>query len=395
MRVLITAYIPSHFMQIVPLGWALRASGHQVVVAGMADVVAAAGAAGLPAVRIGTDGGFSAHVKPGHMAKDAVPAEYLTARQLADRRPWDQMGHWWRLLVQDTNHLFTEFAEQWRPDLVVSEMDYNGLITGGLLGVPTVFHRWGPDLLAPLIHHHATGALHDICVDRGLPGGFPAPDLTLDPCPPSLQFEGLPAATHFRYAPYNGVGTVPEWAPATAKRGPRIAVSLGMLGAQTMHEDWSRSLIGTIGAAVAGFEDAEVILPLGTDAADRLGALPPSFRLVDPAPLNLFMDTCDLVIHHGGAGTCLTAASFGVPQLVLAQQHPAYVGCAEQIAGTGAGIALHHDSVTTDPSGVGTAVEALLRDRRYRDSANDLAVGMAGLPSVNDMVGPLEELAGR
>ncbi|GGS05450.1 glycosyl transferase [Streptomyces humidus] len=394
MRVLITAYIPSHFLQIVPLGWALRAAGHQVVVAGLADVAGAAVTAGLPAVRIGTDGGFSAHVRPGHMSKDAAPAEILTARELADRRPWADMSHWWRLLVQDTNHLYTDFARRWKPDLVVSEMDYNGLITAGLVGVPAVFHRWGPDLLAPMIHRHATDALREFCVKAGLPDGFPGPDLTLDPCPPDLQFDGLPAATPVRYAPYNGVGEMPEWARAPRRR-PRVVVSLGMLGAQTMRDEWSESLVACIARAVSGLDGAEVILPLGTANADRLGTLPPSFRLVDPAPLNLFVDDCDLVIHHGGAGTCLTAAHFAVPQLVLAQQHPAYVGCGERVAATGSGLALDHHTVTDDPAAVGAAIDALLGDARYRRGAAQVARDMARLPPVNDMVGRLEELAGR
>ncbi|SDW71235.1 glycosyltransferase/glycosyltransferase [Amycolatopsis xylanica] len=393
MRVMFTAFVPSHFTMMVPLAWALRAAGHEVVVAGMGDIVAAAQAAGLSTHRIGTDGGFSSHVKPGHMAADgageAPPEVPLTAHELAARRPWAQMSRLWPMLVTDLNHLFVDFARGWGADLVVCETDHNGLIAGGVLGVPVVYHRWGPDMLGPLIFEHASVALAEVCGGLGL-GGLPVPDLVVDSCPPGLRFSGLPVAESVRFVPFNGVGEVPLW--FGERRGPRVVVALGLLGGQTLLPEFVRGVVEGVSAAVAGVGGVEVVLPLGVGAVEGLGVLPRCFRVVEPTPLNLFVGECDLVINHGGAGTALTACAYGIPQLVLPQPHAAPVGCAERVVETGVGLSVPYDTVVEDPSSLVAPIRALLEDPRYRENAAAMAAEMATLPGPDELVPTLEAL---
>jgi hypothetical protein len=399
MRILVTAFVPSHFMQMVPTVWALRAAGHEVVVAGMADVVATATTAGLPAVEIGAGtGGFTAQVRPGRLGAVATPAPppgqdgVLTARELAERRPWDKITHFWRSLVEGSALEYAAFGRRWGADLVLCELDFTGLVAAGLLGIPAVLHRWGADLLTPMIHERAREALSDTCAALGLAGGFPFPDLIVDPCPPRLQFPGLPGAVAVRYIPYNGTGRAPGWAHDDGARR-RIFVSLGMLGSQSVEAGWRRSLIGGLVDAVPG--DVEIVLPLGAAAGEELGALPPTVRLTDPVPLNLVLDGCELVVHHGGAGTSLTACAFAVPQLVLPQPHPAHVGCGERVAETGIGLALEPGAVTGDPAALGKAVDTLLREPGYREAAGAMAAELAALPSAHTLAVAFEELVAR
>jgi hypothetical protein len=379
MRVMMTALVPSHLMLMVPCAWALRAAGHDVVVVGMADVVETAKTAGLSTLQIGEGGGFSAHVQ-----RPAPRPEKPAGRTAG---PWDAMAKLWRQLIDNANHEFVAFAKVWRPDVILCEMDFNGLITGGLLDIPTVTHRLGLDKLSTLVHNEATRQLREDCELLGLPDGLPAPTMIVDSCPPKLQFPELPSATHIRYVPYNGVGEVPDW---EAKRGLRIAVSLGMLGAQTIPQEWTAGLIDAIGRAVAGLGEVEVILPLRGRA--EFDSLPSMVRLVDPVPMNLYVDTCDLVVHHGGAGTALTACAYGVPQLLLPQQHPAPIGCAERIEQNGLGLSLPFGTTTEDPEALSVAIRALLDEPQYRQNTGEMAAEMTALPTPGDLVTIMESL---
>ncbi|UKY51781.1 nucleotide disphospho-sugar-binding domain-containing protein [Streptomyces inhibens] len=400
MRVLVTAFVPSHFMQMVPTLWALRAADHQVVVAGMPDIVEVARTAGLATAVIGKGaGGFTANVKPGRLGAVKTPEPPRTkgtptARELAEHRPWETMAGFWRGLVEGSIAEYVEFGRAWQPDLVLCELDFNGLITAGLLGVPSVLHRWGMDLLSPMIQEHARTALADTCARLGLTGGFPLPDLVVDPCPPRLQFGGLPEAVPVRYTPYNGVGSMPDWALKGTDRR-RVFVSLGMLGSRSLLEAERRALIGAIALGAAENSDVEFVLPFGTGTRDGLGPLPSSVRLVDPAPLNLFLDTCDLVVHHGGAGTALTACALGVPQLVLPQPHPAHVGCAERLVEHGLGATLAPETLTGEPPALGRAIAGMLGEPSYRKNSEAMAAEMAELPSAHELVARLAELAAR
>jgi len=402
MRVLFTAFVPSHFMPMVPLSWALRAAGHEVVVAGYSDVTRLATAAGLATAELGSDCSFAENF-PAVLPAPAAGARSViepmrpelggspTAR-LTSAMPWDLLGAQWQLLVRNAIGDYLAFARSWGPDLIVSELDFNGLIVGGLLKAPVVLHRWGAEVLTTFVRAHATVALHDLCVNLGLPDGLPEPALHLDPAPPALQFPGLPAATSMRFVPYNGTGAVPAWATAPARR--RILVSLGMFGSAAVADDWRLAFVRNLAAVVDRAGDIELVLPFGTGFADHVGPLPGTVRIVDQVPLNLVLAGAAAVIHHGGAGTALTAAAAGLPQLVLPQRHPAFLGCAERLEATGAGLSLAPDAAVDNPAALTAAVGMLLDDWRLQAGAARLAAQVSEQPTPAALVGLLESVAG-
>ncbi|MFE9117175.1 glycosyltransferase [Streptomyces sp. NPDC007172] len=63
--------------------------------------------------------------------------------------------------------------------------------------------------------------------------------------------------------------------------------------------------------------DVEVVATLNAEQLDALGPTPPNVRAVDFVPLNQLLPSCAAIIHHGGAGTFLTALAHGVPQVVV------------------------------------------------------------------------------
>lgn len=390
MRVLFMATpVPSHFAPMIPLAWALRAAGHDVLVLGQPDITSAALAAGLPAVETGD-------------LYDAVEA--LTARLPAGRRPnqagraqtgdrtpftlvWPWIMHA-RYMMKD--HLAS--AAEWGPDLVVSDpFEFSALLVGGVLKVPVVHHRWDIDPLGaqPLVM--ARDLLGRRFARHGLKGVLPEPSLVLDSCPPSLRGPDDSSSgpvRSLRYLPYNGTGALPGWVP-DPPRGSRVVVSLGGLTA-------SLNGVPLFRAVVDGLEQLDDVEPLITLPArhhQELGAVGDRTRVVEPVPLHLFLDSCAAVVHHGGTGTTLTACAFGLPQLVLPQigNEPLW---AARLVEAGVAVSCPDPELQDDPEAVRDGVARLLTTPSHTAAARKLADEMAALPSPADMVGTLEELAG-
>ncbi|MGO4419609.1 hypothetical protein AB4Z54_12915, partial [Streptomyces sp. MCAF7] len=111
---------------------------------------------------------------------------------------WEALAVRWRARVGRVLDGYLRFAREWRPHLVLSDpVEFCGPIVAGALGVPSVVHRWGTDVLTTLARGPARAALRSVCERAGIPGGLlPDPDLLLDPCPPLLRHpRAAPAAT--------------------------------------------------------------------------------------------------------------------------------------------------------------------------------------------------------
>ena len=374
MRVLTTAIAPSHVLPMIPLGWALRAAGHDVLVVGGPGVTGTAQAAGLHTYPIGTE----AAATP--VTGGRVPAGELQRR--------------WRDRVGAVIDEYLAFARGWAPDLILTDpMEFSAFLVGGVLGVPTVAHRWGPDVLTTRSRGPAREALESVCTRIGLADGLPEPVLTLDPCPPSLQSPLAAPARPVRFIPYNGAGGTPAPSPGSAP-SRRVCISLGIFGGQ-MLEEHGASLLDAIMRAVAETPGTEAVLTVRPELRDRLTSVPPSVRLIDPTPLTVVLPYCDAVVHHGGTGTALTAVALGVPQLVLAQRHPGLTITGERVQAAGVGMTLDDPAEQTDPARVGAALRAVLDDPGYRQRTVAMRDQMHALPTPAALVPVLESLGDR
>jgi glycosyltransferase len=384
MRVLVMATpSPTHFTPLVPLAWALRAAGHEVLVAGQPDVLPAVASAGLNAVGFGTAFDGEAMLLRG-LPEGRRPLE---ARPRTAFRMSGYAGLW---AAHAAAHVdaYLAFARDFRPGLVVSDpLEYSALMVGAALGVPVAQHRWGVDALSGPARREARTALREVCDRLGL-DGLREPEVLLDPCPPGLRLPESAPGTPIRHVPFNGNGAMPGWLRDErpgARRTPRVAVTFG--GTLPLNGvPFARRTLHALGTGTG----AEIVATVDRRFRAELGPVPDSVRLVDPLPVHLLFGRCDAVVHHGGAGTSMTATAFGLPQLVLPQLAD-HFSHGDRLAAAGAGIAFDTAGEQHDAGLLQDALTDLLTDPGYAGSARGLSGEMARMPAPSRVAAGLEE----
>ncbi|MCB5909143.1 nucleotide disphospho-sugar-binding domain-containing protein [Streptomyces pinistramenti] len=361
---------------MVPLAQALRSAGHDVLVATCGAAVGHTARAGLPAVDcapgIDPDALYAQLEKDRRGRKPPSPGE----------RGRPARGKGFSFFSDEMADRMTEIARHWRPDLVVHTPNgVVGQLVAAALGIPSVLHAVGFGHTSAHVGMMNT-ALADAYDRHGLKGPHPVA-AWLDVTPPGMSRTTEPDRWFQRYVPYNGGAALPGWLYEPVSR-PRIAVTLGTVRPVV---DGVSPVQWVVDAARA--TDAEFVLALGGADLSGLGPLPANVRPVDWVPLNALLAASDAVIHHGGAGTTLTALDSGLPQIVLGEgaDRPAN---AAAVRDRGCGL------VPEGPGDLTPAlVERLLTDDGLRTEARAAAAEMAAMPSPADLVPRLVELARR
>ncbi|MGX1273239.1 nucleotide disphospho-sugar-binding domain-containing protein [Streptomyces phaeoluteigriseus] len=391
MRVLVIATpVPTHFLPLVPLLWALRSAGHEVTVLGQPDVLGAVRACGLTCVGVGEPFDVNSMLLKG-LPEEQRP---LQARPRPAPEVLGGYGRLWWAHAAALLDRYTGLAEEYGPELIVADpLEYCSLIIGARLGVPVVHHRWTVDAISGPARRFVSPDVRELGERLGLPGlpGLPDPAVLLDPCPPALRIPDGEAGVPIRYLPYSGGAETPAWVrsdpgPGAGRR--RVAVSLGNTPA--LHGGrFVRDLLH----ALAARPGTEILVTLPEPYRSAVGRLPHNVTALDPLPLQMFLATCDAMVHHGGAGTAMTATAFGLPQLVLPQLAD-HFPLADRLVATGAGLSFETPAEQDDPRVVGEALDELLSDPRHTASARRLAAEMAAMPSPAAVAADLERLAG-
>ena len=407
MRLLFTSLAtPQHLYPLVPLAWACRAAGHDVVYAGTPAIAAVAVHTGLPVAVVGADLPPNSLTAPTKTAAtyghDRFPPDWPLRphRLTADQRALlDHLGRNSAAAAEVMTGELIAFARSWRPDVVVHDTaSFAGPVVAAVLGRPNVRHLTGVGLRPMERRAGGPDALPEYAAlfDRlGVPPRLP-PTLTIDPSPRSLRLPVDGLCLEQRFVPYNGSGTQPHWLLTPGKR-PRVCVSWGysVLSAALA---LGREAIMPCLAAIAGLVelDVEVVLLATARHLALLGDLPPAVRVVESTPLHLVLADCDLIVHQAGDGTALTAAAVGVPQLtVTSKPDPALTS--DRLAAIGAAIHLPYREVAMDPLPhklIGGAAEQMLAEPSYRAAAARLRQEMAGQPTPAQLVPVLDRLVG-
>lgn len=298
-----TAAGTSHVMGVIPLANAYRAAGYEVLFATTA-VMEVAARAGFhvvdvaPGTRLGQIfGSFTAQnaeLNRREAAGTATPAE---ANDLAAA----VFGRVAAIMAKP----FCELADLWRPDVVVyTPLQGCGQLVAARLGVPAVEQMdglsGGEPLQAALFRE-----MQDL-YQRFAGGHRPADVQYLDVVPPSMSTaddEAIP----MRFVPYTTGRHLPGWMFLTPGR-PRYVVTFGTVLPHTGHMDRLRRVIGEIAKV-----DASFLLGLGGLPADQVGELPPNITAYTWLPVDVLVQGCSGMIHHGGQASMLTAAYYGVP----------------------------------------------------------------------------------
>ncbi|MGY3520306.1 nucleotide disphospho-sugar-binding domain-containing protein [Micromonospora sp. PTRAS2] len=388
MRVLFTTSAwPTHYFAVVPLAWAARSAGHEVRVACQPSMVPVVQSSGMAAVPMGPDVDFLA-IRRGtiaaELAQGGPPAE---GPNLSSGKMTPVFDAFQAATLSNVDDVIA-FAGQWRPDLIVSDtMSPAGLVAARTFGVPGVRHLWAPDILGSTLGARIMSVLpgfYEPYEQRGLHiDGDPA-TLTVDPCPPSMQPPPV-NRRQLRWVPYNGIGIAPSWL-FEPRRKRRVLVTWGT--STTGTADTAAMLLPRILTAL-GRLDVEVVAAV-TEAERHLVESRENVRMVQGAPLHRFMDTCDLVVHQGGASTMLTAGYHGVPQVAFPYL-PEQVKDAGALVGTG--VATQVPAEKADQERVDEAVGSVLGAERFRTAALALRDEIHAQPAPAEVIADLAALA--
>jgi UDP:flavonoid glycosyltransferase YjiC (YdhE family) len=395
MKVLMTSWAwPSHYLPMVPLGWALRAAGHEVRVASQPALAPVITDSGQVAVATGPDldhSGVHRRVMGG-LGLDSVPHAPAPGATMAGWRPdsRDRVRRVFAVFAAYSEAMLDDlwaYARAWRPDLVVFDpTTMAGPVVAAALGVPAVRHIHGVD-----VTYQARDVVADLMAPLSARLGLgvvdPLGTATVDPCPPSMQSPAEVTRLTTRYVPYNGPAVLPDWLREPPRR-PRVCLTWGTSTTRIA----GRHLFAPP-VVLAGLRDLDldvVVTVTGADA-DLLTDLAPNVRVVRALPLHLLLPHCAAIVHQGGNGTLLTGAWHGRPQLVLPQL-PDQTFHTGRFVATGAGLSLAPDEVT--PASVRAAVTDLLGDPSYAAAATRLRAEMAATPPPARLVPRLAALAG-
>ncbi|GAA4542236.1 activator-dependent family glycosyltransferase [Amycolatopsis samaneae] len=407
MRVLLTTFPEkTFFYHLVPLAWALRTAGHEVRVACPPKFAPIVTQAGLTAVPVGPDRDFwriteamaggtesmRAGIMPPYDAFDDPSKQnldYLRPGLTEAVRGWHRVSNFPIIAG------LVEFAQAWRPDLVIWEpLSQAGAIAARACGAAHARMLWSVDLFGGVRDHYLR--LQDTEPDPyeewfssyGRKYGFEfgedmvTGDFTLDHIPAGLQIEAELPYLRFRYVPYGGPAEVPDWLKRPSER-PRIAFTMGLSATEIFH-GYHLPLSDVLGALSE--MDVEVVATVAPAEQEKLGSVPDNVRLVSYVPLHALAPTCAAAVHHAGLGTFATFARAGVPQLCV-PHHLDEPMFAAGIARAGAGIDLREPTVET----IGASVRRLLDDPAFGTGAASLRSEMDALPSPNEIVPELED----
>ncbi|GAA0730909.1 DUF1205 domain-containing protein [Dactylosporangium roseum] len=394
-----------HYFCMVPLAWALRASGHEVQVACTPEQAAGVAATGLLPVPVldAPDMMESARLAfyvqalytPDRLPDAPLPLHPFTGKQLESLTDFDpgQLGDFWKRSVAAVQHSYdgaVDFAAVWRPDLVVHDlMAVEGALIGALHGVPSVYvspgfigtveTEPGLNLVAgdPLSCFHKYGV--DWSRERIAYMVDPSPDCAIPP-------QGSALRIPIRYVPYNGVQPVDPWLFGP-RRGKRVLVV------------WGNSATGVFGANIPSLRHAidaavkhgaEVVLTASAEQVETLGGLPPGVRVLRNHPIELLLPHVDLLVHHGSANCLMNGIAAGVPQLSLALNYDALI-YGRRIDPSGAVLTLPGLKATTLE--VEEALVKVLFDHTFRRAAEELRAGVERASSPAAVADRLETLA--
>jgi N-glycosyltransferase len=355
----------SGFNATLTLAGALLAAGHEVAYATARSFTSRIIDAGYPAFAAGPDYDLSVpdsipgiHEATGHGAGLAVFAR-LGLRDGA---------------VEDAEALI----RQWRPDLVIrSYIEFGSWIAAERLGVPLAFMSPGAlDLPGVLLATFSGDTLtkelperYGLPHDPGLERLYSYPYLNTMPAavtPPGFPLP--PKAFRYRdraFEPVTGDG-LPDWVGELGDR-PVVHASVGTVFNATGEGKRLHELV----LEALRDEPCDLVMSVGPRSnPDDYGPQPPGTRIVRHiAAHRAFLDHCDVLVTHGGAGTSLLAIAACLPACFLPMNADQPV-LAKRFADLGAGLIA--GSGPGDPRPFPAVDVASLRPEDIRDSVRQL-----------------------
>ncbi|MDP9796809.1 UDP:flavonoid glycosyltransferase YjiC (YdhE family) [Catenuloplanes nepalensis] len=371
----------SSLFGLAPLAIAARTGGHRVVMASTAEVVPTALGIGLPAFPM-TPLSFTHLMTVGRDGESLrIPADEAELSTF--------VGHMFGRLTAAGLPALRDLATGWRPDLIVGGPHaYAAPLLAAEFGVPCVRHLLTGNTIDregthPGVDEELRPELAGLGLDR-----VPGFDLAIDIFPASTRIDavtpGQPVCP-MQWIPTNQQGAAEPWMLTRGARR-RVLVTAGSLVTRTHNFAFLSGLARTFAAldvdlVIAAPED------VGAALRDEPGVLHAGW-----VPLDLIMPTCDLIVHHSGTMTALTALHAGVPQLIVPQESR-FIGWAQNLAVLGTAITLRPGEA--DPELLASAGKSLLTEASYAEAAATLAAEIAGMSLPGAVLGVLDDLVAK
>ncbi|PRW62798.1 glycosyltransferase [Actinopolyspora mortivallis] len=382
MRILFTSLgSHGHTLPLLPLATAARAAGHEVGFATGPELHPTLREVGIEPLTAGTSIREDM-IGTAHELFGAAPGE--------PGFPWEQLT---RLIAETFGrtmpHRFltdlTPLLRRDEPDMVVFDSANTGAeLAARLAGIPAVAHGIGPDPSEGFEEHDQV--LAAFSAELGL--STPEPGHTspyLDIYPPTLRAT-VPRqdqrGTALRPVPHPG--TTPPPARLLHREPGEKLVQL------TFGTEFATvELLRTATEALAQPGIRLLVATGPVDPAD-LGEQPDNVVVQSWLPQAELLAHLDLLVHHGGSGTTLAASHAALPQLLLPRGADQFAN-AEAIRTSGAGERLLPEELET--AAVTAAAHRLLTDPAPHRAARHLATEIAAMPSAEEVVPQLPELA--
>lgn len=406
MRILFTTFPwHSHHFPMVPLESAALAAGHEVRVASSPALMPVVTASGLPGIPVGRDIDLASlsndrsraawHVQSRWPDDWPVHPELLNDEQFA---LIENLGRMQTVMASAMLDDLLDFARYWQPDLVVHDaVTLAGPVVAAALGVPNVSHLWGtPGLQRIELRRMGGEPLPEYVrlYERARAEVRTEPSAWIDPSAPGIRYPAGPTCRQMRYVPYNGPGLLPDWLRREPS-GIRVCVTWGATSMALRGGTVVKLVRQCVEAAAEVADEVVVAVTKQTAQALKDTPLPDQARIAVGLPLHLLMPSCDLVVHHGGAGTSMTAAVAGVRQLLITTRPEPTVN-GTRLAASGAARHLMAAEVPAAREGVHllhAELDRLLSDPAHRTAAQRLADGIRTQPTPAEVVAELTDPA--
>ncbi|MFD9792544.1 nucleotide disphospho-sugar-binding domain-containing protein [Streptomyces sp. NPDC059070] len=365
---------------VAPLAMALRTAGHEVLVAANQPLTDTAASVGLPSVSLNPEPVWH-FMRFDRSGNPIDPPQGHTENMLHTARSFARMG----LAGLGT---LRELARDWRPDVVVGgSMTYVAGLFAAEIGVPYVRQDWD---VVPT-NEADPGAEDELRPELERLGleGLPLPALQIDVCPPSLR-PHLPSAHSkgaqpMHWLPGNSQRPLERWMYTRPQDRKRVVITTGTRALAFQSAEQMRRLVEELGRT-----GAEVLIAAPEQVTEKFAPELGDIR-IGWLPLDVVMPTCDLLVHHGGGVTAMTAMNAGVPQLITPEASYMEI-VAKALTDFGAGLTVATPEGDSTEA-IATGCRELLSDARYRQRAGVLAHEMALLPNPTEVAAVLEELA--
>ena len=367
---------------LLPIAHALRARGHEVLLAVGPDVQGRVEAAGLEATVVGPPA-MDAFIRT---MSDPVAAESPGVGPIFGAAMFGAV------FAPDLLPQLRLIADEFGPDAVVHPpVEVASPIVAAERGAPSVTYGFG-QLLDDAMVRALADRVAPLWEAAGLSPDAHAGiyrDCFLDPCPPSMRLGGTAPARVVQLIqpeiPEAGSDSLPAEIAALGDR-PVLYVTLGTVPLFNQLATFEVLL-----DAVAG-EDIDVVATIGSNNDPAaLSTRSPNVHVHQWLPLRPLLERCDAVMCHGGSGTTLAALNAGLPLVIVPQgadQFENALACEQ----SGAARVVRPGELET--SIVRDAVRTVMAPGSpARRAATRLAEEIAAMPNPFDAMAIIETLA--